>query len=155
MRHHLQLPGRRTRRIPAPGEHGTKPFRMLLERAAYPHPRRPVIHLRLLSSSVMERSLAAGTAPIMPISAARNPLPPGTRRPAPHNPVLGIVGVIPISGYHPEGHAALEDITLHRPLGVLPPQPGQLRPLILTQRPVTLAPAAGISIHPVAQGARV
>jgi hypothetical protein len=45
------------------------------ERTTHPHPRRPVIHLRLLSISVMERSLAGGRVPIMPISVARNPLP--------------------------------------------------------------------------------
>src|ERR1700756_2011810 len=52
---------------------------------------------------------------------------------------------------HPEGHAALEDITLHRQLSVLPPQPGELRPLILTQRPVPLATAALIRLHPFAE----
>src|SRR5690348_4039271 len=56
---------------------------------------------------------------------------------------------------HPEGHAAFEHITLHRQLSVLLTQPGQLRPLILTQRAVTLAAAALVGIHPVAQGALI
>src|SRR4029077_20691296 len=51
---------------------------------------------------------------------------------------------------HPEGHAAFEDITFHRQLGVLLAQPGQLRPLILTQRAVTLTAAPLVGIHPVA-----
>ena len=36
----------------------------------------------------------------------------------------------------PEGHAAFEGIALHRQLGVLPPQPGQLRPLISSSAPL-------------------
>src|SRR5512142_1434769 len=55
----------------------------------------------------------------------------------------------------PEGHTALEDIALHRQLGVLLPQPDQLRPLVLTQRPIRLPAAAPVSIDPVAQGALV
>src|SRR6266581_3487118 len=55
---------------------------------------------------------------------------------------------------HPKGHAALEDITFHRQLSVLAAQPGQLRPLIFTERAVTAA-AAGIGVDPVAHGARV
>jgi hypothetical protein len=50
---------------------------MLRQRAAHPHSRRPVIHLRLLSGNVLEKSLEADPAPIMPISAARNPLHTG------------------------------------------------------------------------------
>src|SRR6185436_7701800 len=52
----------------------------------------------------------------------------------------------------PEGHAALEHITLHRQLGVLLAQPGQLRPLILRQGPVRIAAAPLIRVHPVPQG---
>src|SRR5262249_60603617 len=55
----------------------------------------------------------------------------------------------------PEGDRALEHITLHRQLGVLLPQPGQLGPLILAQRPVRLAAAALIRVHPVPQSALV
>jgi hypothetical protein len=55
----------------------------------------------------------------------------------------------------PEGHAAFEDIALHRQLSVLPTQPGQLRPLIGTQRPVTLTTAALIGVHPVPERALV
>src|SRR5512142_887839 len=55
----------------------------------------------------------------------------------------------------PEGHTALEDIALHRQLGVLLPQPDQLRPLVLAQRPIRLPAAAPVSIDPVAQGALV
>ena len=36
---------------------------------------------------------------------------------------------------HPEDQTALEDITPHRQLGILPPQPHQLGPLILAQLP--------------------
>src|SRR5262249_33858837 len=51
--------------------------------------------------------------------------------------------------------AALEHITFHRQLSVLLAQPGQLRPLTLAQRTAPIAAAARISVHPVAQGARV
>src|SRR5689334_3944385 len=51
----------------------------------------------------------------------------------------------------PEGHRALEDIALHRQLRVLLPQPLQLRPLVLTQRPVALTPGTAILGTPVAQ----
>src|SRR5581483_6225555 len=50
---------------------------------------------------------------------------------------------------HPEGHAALEDITLHRQLGVFPPQPGQLRPLVLIQRAVAFTAAPLVGVHPI------
>jgi hypothetical protein len=54
---------------------------------------------------------------------------------------------------------ALEDITFRRQLGVLPAQPGQLRPLILTQRTTAIAAAALVrvrlpvttAVEPVAQ----
>jgi hypothetical protein len=42
-----------------------------------------------------------------------------------------------------EGHRALEHITRHPQLGVLPTQPGQLGPLILTQRPVAAVALVG------------
>src|SRR5262249_29446845 len=44
---------------------------------------------------------------------------------------------------------------LHRQLGVLLAQPGQLRALILAQHPVLAVPAALISINPVTQGSFV
>src|ERR1051325_47599 len=55
----------------------------------------------------------------------------------------------------PEGDTALEDITLHRQLGVLLPQPGQLRPLILAQRAAPVAAAPLVRVDPVPQGALV
>jgi lambda repressor-like predicted transcriptional regulator len=50
--------------------------------------------------------------------------------------------------------AALEHVT-YRQLGVLPPQPGQLRPLTLAQRPTCLAAAPLVLVHPVPQRALV
>ena len=46
---------------------------------------------------------------------------------------------------NPEGHRALEDIALHRQLGVLLAQPDQLRALVRSD-PVTAVPAALVSI---------
>jgi len=55
---------------------------------------------------------------------------------------------------HPEGHRALEHITLHRQLSVLPPQPLQLRTLALDQRAVAVPRAARpLPRAPVAQRA--
>src|SRR5215471_4569305 len=55
----------------------------------------------------------------------------------------------------PEGDRAFEHVTLHRQLGVLLAQPGQLRPLILIQRARPITAAALVGVHPVAQGAWV
>src|ERR1700730_7625802 len=52
----------------------------------------------------------------------------------------------------PRGHAAFEHVAPHRKLGVLLTQPGQLGPLIPADQSVTgLAPAAPVSVHPLAQ----
>src|SRR6185437_8435504 len=51
----------------------------------------------------------------------------------------------------PQSHGALEDITLHRQLGVLLPQPSQLRALVLTQRPRRRAVDLPIAGDPVRQ----
>src|SRR5215469_4518953 len=53
---------------------------------------------------------------------------------------------------NPKGPTAFEHVAPHGELGVLLTQPGQLGPLILAQRPVTLTAAAPVSVHPVAQG---
>src|SRR6266542_2373087 len=50
---------------------------------------------------------------------------------------------------NPEGHAALEHVTPHPQLGVLPAQPNQLGPLVLTQPAAVLATAAPVSVDPV------
>src|SRR5262249_3898739 len=55
----------------------------------------------------------------------------------------------------PEGHTALEDITLHRQLGVLLAEPGQLGPLILAQRAAPVAAAALVRVHPIPQRALI
>src|SRR5690348_12897475 len=56
---------------------------------------------------------------------------------------------------HPEGHRALEDITLHRQLRVLPPQPDQLRALVLSHRAAALTPCPPVLGAPVPQGALI
>src|SRR3954452_23688908 len=55
----------------------------------------------------------------------------------------------------PEGHRALEHITLHPRLGVLLPQPGQLRATVLAQWSAVAVPVAAGHRDPVAQGAVV
>src|SRR5215472_7126454 len=55
----------------------------------------------------------------------------------------------------PEGDRAFEDIALHRQLGVLLAQPGQLRPLVFAQSASTVPAAPLVGVHPVAQGALV
>src|SRR3954464_4665203 len=55
----------------------------------------------------------------------------------------------------PRGPPALEHITLHPQLGVLPAQPRQLRTLVLTQRPVAAVTSPPCDGDPVPEGALV
>jgi hypothetical protein len=56
---------------------------------------------------------------------------------------------------NPEGDRALEQVTLHRQLRILPAKPDQLRPLGLGQLAVTAATMPPIQRAPVAQRALV
>src|SRR4029077_5891613 len=95
-------------------------------------------------SSTCKTRTGTPPAPGRPPCAGSGAAPSGQRSRRPPLPPHRVL--------HPEGDAALEDITLHRQLSVLAAQPGQLRPLILIQRAAAIAAAALVSVHPVAQG---
>jgi hypothetical protein len=57
----------------------------------------------------------------------------------------------PVASFTQRATLRFEDIALHRQLGVLPPQPHQLRALILAQDAVPGTPAAPVQVHLVPQ----
>ena len=69
--------------------------------------------------------------------SARQALRPGCHPPCGRRSVR--LPLPPHRVLHPQGHAAFQDIRFHRQLSVLPPQPRQLRPLVLILRTVTFA----------------
>src|SRR6478609_5091123 len=112
-------------------EHG---FGVVLEgwrQPSYPFQHLPVGQLRPATHPTRD----------MTQPAAQRVLPSGTRSTRPRSP--------PHRFLHPEGDRAFEDIALHRQLGVLPPQPDQLHPLVLGQHPIPGGPGLPIPGDPI------